>query len=48
MPQCGGGFHHRRETYEGNALQADAAVNAAHEQVAQAEINFRRTEVAVR
>jgi RND family efflux transporter MFP subunit len=34
-----------KQVYEGNALQAKAAVEAAQEQVAQAEINLRRTEV---
>jgi multidrug resistance efflux pump len=35
----------QKQVYEGNALQAKAAVDAAQEQVAQAEINLRRTEV---
>jgi multidrug resistance efflux pump len=35
----------QKQLYEGNALQAKAAVEAAQEQVAQAEINLRRTEV---
>ena len=35
----------QKQVYEGNALQAKAAVEAAQEQVAQAEINLRRTEV---
>ncbi|WP_420737744.1 biotin/lipoyl-binding protein [Bradyrhizobium japonicum] len=35
----------QKQVYEGNALQAKAAVEAAQEQVAQAEINVRRTEV---
>jgi RND family efflux transporter MFP subunit len=35
----------QKQLYEGNALQAKAAVDAAQEQVAQAEINLRRTEV---
>ena len=34
-----------KQVYEGNALQAKAAVDAAQEQVAQAEINLQRTEV---
>src|SRR5262249_32030532 len=34
-----------KQIYEGNALQANAAVDAAQEQVAQAEINLQRTEV---
>jgi multidrug resistance efflux pump len=35
----------QKQVYEGSALQAKAAVDAAQEQVAQAEINLRRTEV---
>ena len=35
----------QKQVYEGNALQAKAAVDAAQEQVAQADINLRRTEV---
>ncbi|WGD53161.1 HlyD family secretion protein [Bradyrhizobium sp. CB1650] len=35
----------QKQVYEGNALQAKAAVDAAREQVAQAEINLQRTEV---
>lgn len=35
----------QKQVYEGNALQAKAVVEAAQEQVAQAEINLRRTEV---
>jgi multidrug resistance efflux pump len=35
----------QKQVYEGSALQAKAAVDAAREQVAQAEINLRRTEV---
>jgi multidrug resistance efflux pump len=35
----------QKQVYEGNALQAKAAVDAAQEQVAQAQINLRRTEV---
>nr|WP_271576768.1 HlyD family secretion protein [Bradyrhizobium sp. CCBAU 11361] len=35
----------QKQVYEGNALQAKAAVDAANEQVAQAEINLQRTEV---
>jgi multidrug resistance efflux pump len=34
-----------KQVYEGNALQAKAAVDSAQEQVRQAEINLRRTEV---
>ena len=34
-----------RQTYEANAIQAEAVVDSAQEQVAQAEINLRRTEV---
>jgi RND family efflux transporter MFP subunit len=34
-----------RQVYEGNAIQAKAVVDSAQEQVAQAEINLRRTEV---
>lgn len=34
-----------KQVYEGNALQAKAAVDAAQQQVAQAEINLKRTEV---
>jgi multidrug resistance efflux pump len=34
-----------KQIYEGGALQAKAAVDAAREQVAQAEINVKRTEV---
>jgi multidrug resistance efflux pump len=35
----------QKQVYEGSALQAKAAVDAAQEQVAQAEINLQRTEV---
>jgi multidrug resistance efflux pump len=35
----------QKQVYEGNALQAKAAVDAAQEQVTQAEINLQRTEV---
>src|SRR5262249_26300668 len=35
----------QKQVYEGNALQAKAIVDAAQEQVAQAEINLQRTEV---
>ena len=35
----------QKQVYEGSALQAKAAVDGAQEQVAQAEINLRRTEV---
>src|SRR5262245_30358985 len=35
----------QKQVYEGNALQAKAAVDAAEQQVAQAEINLQRTEV---
>ncbi|WFU45479.1 HlyD family secretion protein (plasmid) [Bradyrhizobium sp. CB82] len=35
----------QKQVYEGNALQAKAAVDAAQEQVAQAEVNLRRTVV---
>src|SRR5215475_4342147 len=35
-----------KQVYEGGALQAKAAVDAAQEQVAQAEINLKRTEGA--
>jgi multidrug resistance efflux pump len=35
----------QKQVYEGNALQAKAAVDAAREQVTQAEINLQRTEV---
>ncbi|QPF95254.1 HlyD family secretion protein [Bradyrhizobium commune] len=35
----------QKQVYEGNALQAKAAVDAAREQVAQAEVNLQRTEV---
>jgi len=35
----------QKQVYEGNALQAKAAVESAQEQVRQAEINLRRTEV---
>jgi multidrug resistance efflux pump len=34
-----------RQVYEGNAIQAKAVVDSAQEQVTQAEINLRRTEV---
>ncbi|WP_458150723.1 efflux RND transporter periplasmic adaptor subunit [Bradyrhizobium sp. UFLA05-109] len=34
-----------KQVYEGNALQANAAVESAQEQVRQAEINLQRTEV---
>jgi multidrug resistance efflux pump len=34
-----------KQVYEGNALQAKAAVDSAQEQVRQAEINLKRTEV---
>jgi multidrug resistance efflux pump len=34
-----------KQVYEGNALQAKAAVDSAEQQVRQAEINLRRTEV---
>jgi multidrug resistance efflux pump len=34
-----------KQVYEGNALQAKAAVDSAQQQVRQAEINLRRTEV---
>ena len=34
-----------QQIFEGNAIQAKAAVDAAEQQVAQAEINFKRTEV---
>ncbi|WP_245331802.1 HlyD family secretion protein [Bradyrhizobium sp. NAS80.1] len=34
-----------KQIYEGNALQAKAAVDSAQQQVRQAEINLRRTEV---
>ena len=34
-----------KQVYEGNALQAKAAVDSAQEQVRQAEINLQRTEV---
>ncbi|MGY3618209.1 biotin/lipoyl-binding protein [Bradyrhizobium sp. USDA 10063] len=34
-----------QQVFEGNALQAKAAVDAAREQVAQADINLKRTEV---
>jgi multidrug resistance efflux pump len=34
-----------KQIYEGNALQAKAAVDSAEQQVRQAEINLRRTEV---
>jgi len=34
-----------KQTYQGNAIQADAAVAAAQEQVAQASVNLQRTEV---
>jgi multidrug resistance efflux pump len=34
-----------KQIYEGNALQAKAAVDSAQQQVAQAEINLQRTEV---
>jgi multidrug resistance efflux pump len=35
----------QKQVYEGNALQAKAVVDSAHEQVRQAEINLQRTEV---
>jgi multidrug resistance efflux pump len=35
----------QKQVYEGNALQAKAAVDSAREQVRQAEINLQRTEV---
>src|SRR5262249_33066240 len=35
----------QKQVYEGNALQARAAVDSAQEQVRQAEINLQRTEV---
>jgi len=35
----------QKQVYEGNALQAKAAVESAQEQVRQAEINLQRTEV---
>jgi multidrug resistance efflux pump len=35
----------QKQVFEGNAMQADAAVDAARQQVAQAEINLQRTEV---
>ena len=35
----------QKQVYEGSALQAKAAVDAAQEQVSQAEINLQRTEV---
>jgi multidrug resistance efflux pump len=35
----------QKQVYEGNALQAKAAVDSAEQQVAQAEINLQRTEV---
>jgi multidrug resistance efflux pump len=35
----------QKQVYEGNALQAKAAVESAEQQVAQAEINLQRTEV---
>jgi multidrug resistance efflux pump len=35
----------QKQVYEGNALQAQAAVDSAEQQVAQAEINLQRTEV---
>ncbi|NLS69585.1 HlyD family secretion protein [Bradyrhizobium brasilense] len=35
----------QKQVYEGNALQAKAAVESAEQQVAQAEINLERTEV---
>jgi RND family efflux transporter MFP subunit len=35
----------QKQVYEGNALQAKAAVDSAQEQVRQAEINLQRTEV---
>src|SRR5262245_44235436 len=35
----------QKQVYEGNALQAKAAVESAQEQVQQAEINLQRTEV---
>ena len=34
-----------QQTFEGNAIQAKAAVDAARQQVAQAEINLKRTQV---
>ena len=34
-----------KQVYEGSALQAKAAVDSAHQQVRQAEINLQRTEV---
>ena len=35
----------QKQVYEGNALQAKAAVDSAEQQVAQAQINLQRTEV---
>jgi multidrug resistance efflux pump len=35
----------QKEVFEGSALQAKAAVDAAREQVAQADVNLKRTEV---
>jgi multidrug resistance efflux pump len=35
----------QKQIFEGNAIQAKAALDAAQEQVAQADINLQRTEV---